>query len=236
MGLLTKLKSLLGLEDDRSQVRRGESGVTIEREPDESAEPDAETESAVTGVDTDADDSTGTDPAETTATETETTESETAEPARTETETTEPDAEETEPETAEADAAADESAETDATTEDVTAGSDEADEAADSEAATESSAEAAETEGTTGDEAEATPEETTTESAIEEAEPSEERVGEDEDLESVKGIGAAYAERLRDAGVATVAELATADADQLAEETGLSAKRISRWIDQADSR
>ncbi|MFC7080916.1 hypothetical protein [Halorussus caseinilyticus] len=57
MGLLTKLKSLLGLSEDRSQVRRSESGVTIEREPDESVEPDAEVESAVKGVDTDTEES-----------------------------------------------------------------------------------------------------------------------------------------------------------------------------------
>ena len=57
MGLLTKLKSLLGLDEDRSQVRRGETGVTIEREPDESAEPDAEAESAVKSVDTGSEES-----------------------------------------------------------------------------------------------------------------------------------------------------------------------------------
>ena len=52
----------------------------------------------------------------------------------------------------------------------------------------------------------------------------------------MKGIGPAYAERLRDAGVADVTELAKADADQLADETGLSAKRISSWIERAQAR
>ncbi|MFB6133928.1 MAG: helix-hairpin-helix domain-containing protein [Halanaeroarchaeum sp.] len=49
----------------------------------------------------------------------------------------------------------------------------------------------------------------------------------------LKGIGDAYAERLASAGVDTVESLAAADAADLAEETGISAKRIDRWIDRA---
>lgn len=52
-------------------------------------------------------------------------------------------------------------------------------------------------------------------------------------LEEIKGVGPAYAERLRDAGVDHAGALADADAEELAEETGLSAKRIGRWIDRA---
>jgi len=51
----------------------------------------------------------------------------------------------------------------------------------------------------------------------------------------IKGVGPAYAERLENAGVSTVAELATADADELAESTDLSPNRISGWIEQAKS-
>ncbi|PSQ20450.1 hypothetical protein BRD04_08480 [Halobacteriales archaeon QS_9_67_17] len=53
-------------------------------------------------------------------------------------------------------------------------------------------------------------------------------------VESVSGIGPAYANRLADAGVESVDDLATADADALAEETGISAKRIGRWIERAE--
>ncbi|MFC7080914.1 helix-hairpin-helix domain-containing protein [Halorussus caseinilyticus] len=52
----------------------------------------------------------------------------------------------------------------------------------------------------------------------------------------MKGIGPAYAQRLQDAGVADVTELAKADAEQLSEETGLSDKRISSWIERAQAR
>ncbi|MFB6080451.1 MAG: helix-hairpin-helix domain-containing protein, partial [Haloferacaceae archaeon] len=58
----------------------------------------------------------------------------------------------------------------------------------------------------------------------------------DEAVETVKGIGPAYADRLAEAGVETVGDLAAAAADDLAEHTSLSAKRISRWIDRARSR
>ena len=217
MGLLTKLKSLLGLDDDRSQVRRGESGVTIEREPGESAEPNAETESAVKGVDAGAEESIDAgEPAET----------ETAEPTG-ETESTEADASATESDGS--------SAETGISTEDATEVTDEVDEAAEPAEATEPSADAAEPDQTAADEPEPTPEETE-ESGADEPEVTDEPVGDGEPLENVKGIGAAYAERLNDAGVANVAELAKADAELLAEETGLSEKRISRWIDRAQSR
>ncbi|MFB6116886.1 helix-hairpin-helix domain-containing protein [Halosegnis sp.] len=57
--------------------------------------------------------------------------------------------------------------------------------------------------------------------------------GEKRDVEAVSGIGPAYASRLADAGVDSVADLLEADADTLAEETGISAKRIGRWQDDA---
>ncbi|MEM4782640.1 MAG: class III poly(R)-hydroxyalkanoic acid synthase subunit PhaC [Halalkalicoccus sp.] len=58
----------------------------------------------------------------------------------------------------------------------------------------------------------------------------------EDDLESISGIGPSYAERLRDAGVETIADLAGADAEAVADETGLSAERIADWIDAADER
>ncbi|PSP84345.1 hypothetical protein BRC83_05595 [Halobacteriales archaeon QS_1_68_17] len=55
----------------------------------------------------------------------------------------------------------------------------------------------------------------------------------DESTETITGIGPAYSERLAGAGVETVGDLAAADADALAEETGISEKRIAGWIDSA---
>ena len=53
-------------------------------------------------------------------------------------------------------------------------------------------------------------------------------------MDTLKGIGPAYADRLRSAGVETVAQLADADADDLGEEIDVSPKRVGRWIDRAN--
>ena len=53
------------------------------------------------------------------------------------------------------------------------------------------------------------------------------------DLEDIDGIGPAYAERLRDAGVDSVAALAAADAVELAETSELPVSRVEDWIDAA---
>jgi len=57
-----------------------------------------------------------------------------------------------------------------------------------------------------------------------------------ESVESISGIGPAYGERLADAGVETVGDLAAADADALAEETDIGAGRIVDWIERAEAR
>jgi len=57
-----------------------------------------------------------------------------------------------------------------------------------------------------------------------------------ESVEVIKGIGPAYAERLSAAGVESVADLAAADAEELAPRIDLSAKRVGRWIDRAKDR
>lgn len=59
--------------------------------------------------------------------------------------------------------------------------------------------------------------------------------GTDAALEDVKGIGPAYADRLRDAGVESVADLASADAGELAAESDIAESRIENWIDQAET-
>lgn len=58
-------------------------------------------------------------------------------------------------------------------------------------------------------------------------------------IEDIEGIGASYAERLREAGVATTADLLARAAtrrgrQELAEETGISEKLILRWANHAD--
>lgn len=80
------------------------------------------------------------------------------------------------------------------------------------------------------------PDETGTTST--EAEPAEERTDEAgaEPVEEIKGIGPAYADRLGEAGVGTVSELASADAADLAEATGIGESRLEKWISRAKAR
>lgn len=72
--------------------------------------------------------------------------------------------------------------------------------------------------------------------AADDADADGESGGDSEPVSVVKGIGPAYADRLQDAGVETVADLAGADADDLADRTDLSAKRVGRWIENAQDR
>ncbi|MFB6227290.1 MAG: helix-hairpin-helix domain-containing protein [Halobacteriales archaeon] len=52
-------------------------------------------------------------------------------------------------------------------------------------------------------------------------------------VEEIKGIGPTYAERLADAGVQTVSELAAADAAELGSKTGVGESRVANWIERA---
>ncbi|ARS88513.1 class III poly(R)-hydroxyalkanoic acid synthase subunit PhaC [Natrarchaeobaculum aegyptiacum] len=63
--------------------------------------------------------------------------------------------------------------------------------------------------------------------------PTVETDGSAADLTSLTGIGRTYAADLHAAGVDSVAELATADAVELADETGISPSRVEDWIEQA---
>ena len=60
--------------------------------------------------------------------------------------------------------------------------------------------------------------------------------GTDEPTDVLEGIGPAYADRLSDAGVETVADLAAADLDTLAEEADVPEGRLETWIERAKSR
>lgn len=55
-------------------------------------------------------------------------------------------------------------------------------------------------------------------------------------VDDIKGIGPAYAERLTDAGIETVAELANANAAELAAATDIPESRLQTWIDRANAR
>lgn len=87
--------------------------------------------------------------------------------------------------------------------------------------------------------AETTPEARADATSVDEGEESdvepgpEESTDDDRSVQSISGIGPAYADRLADAGVETVADLQSADPESLAEAADLSAKRIERWKDRA---
>ena len=53
------------------------------------------------------------------------------------------------------------------------------------------------------------------------------------DLKTVQGIGPAYAERLQEAGVRVIEELAEADPTDLAEKTGVAEDNVAGWVDRA---
>lgn len=53
------------------------------------------------------------------------------------------------------------------------------------------------------------------------------------DVEAIDGIGSAYADRLETAGVTSVAELATADPEELAGAIDVSSKLTRNWVGQA---
>ena len=81
--------------------------------------------------------------------------------------------------------------------------------------------------------------ETTTDETDAETEESEESEGtaatseEAPDVQSIDGIGPAYAERLGEADIETVADLRAADAPTVAEESGIAESRVSTWIERA---
>jgi polyhydroxyalkanoate synthase len=49
----------------------------------------------------------------------------------------------------------------------------------------------------------------------------------------VGGIGPTYAERLREGGITTIAELAAADPERVADLAGVGTSRAEDWLDQA---
>ena len=62
-----------------------------------------------------------------------------------------------------------------------------------------------------------------------------ERAGADVSVQEISGIGPTYSERLAERGIETVADLAGADPDDVAETAQVSASRATDWISQAES-
>jgi polyhydroxyalkanoate synthase subunit PhaC len=58
----------------------------------------------------------------------------------------------------------------------------------------------------------------------------------EEGLEAVSGIGPSYAQRLREAGIETIDDLAAADPADIAERTDLSTERVRDWVETASDR
>ncbi|MFC7155968.1 class III poly(R)-hydroxyalkanoic acid synthase subunit PhaC [Halomarina halobia] len=58
--------------------------------------------------------------------------------------------------------------------------------------------------------------------------------GDEADVESVDGIGPTYAERLREAGIETVADLRGADAETVAEVAEVGVARAETWLEQVE--
>lgn len=54
-------------------------------------------------------------------------------------------------------------------------------------------------------------------------------------IDTIDGIGPVFAGRLKTAGIDSVAKLASATADTIAEAAGVSAARARSWIEQAQS-
>ncbi|MFC5971358.1 class III poly(R)-hydroxyalkanoic acid synthase subunit PhaC [Halomarina salina] len=59
---------------------------------------------------------------------------------------------------------------------------------------------------------------------------------EGEDVEVVDGIGPTYAERLRDSGIETVEDLASADVATISETAQVAESRAQEWLDELDAR
>lgn len=225
MALLTKLKSLLGLDDEQSSSDRSDDdavGVTVEhdRSDDRTASESASaagSEPEGPPIDSGPDsESIEQEPAETEESIDEETASnpEEAPPG-----TDAPGTETAEPAPAETGESADEGAGVDGTV-DVEPDVDSPE--------PEEGAEPVSTDGTDEIETDAGDED--------EGSTSDGSGSGDEALQDLKGIGPSYETTLSEAGVETVDDLADADADELSDETGLSSKRLQRWIERARSR
>ncbi|MFB6127947.1 MAG: helix-hairpin-helix domain-containing protein [Halolamina sp.] len=177
MGLLSALKSILGLGTDEAGPRRGSGDVTVEREAD------AGSERAVKRGTPDGDAADGA-------------------------------GENEEPVASDSGAADDAAASTDSLVDEAEPQPESAGDSNDGDESTDADA---------GDSDEATTDGDAGETADDER-----------DVQTVKGIGPAYADRLADAGVHTVSDLLAADPGTVAAETSVGAGRVETWQARAD--
>lgn len=212
------IRSWLGLEGDGERSGRGDrperrtTDVRVEHDPDETTTVDAGSEAAVKGTDDSPEHEHGS--GESAAAETDAA-------ASTGSLTETPDEPETAAEPAEAAGAP--SAEADEPDEpEAAAGTDEPEESDEPGTAAEATELDEAEEAEEADEPEGTGE-------------SEGTAGE-ESVRAINGIGQAYGKRLSDAGVETVADLVDADAADLADESGISERRIAGWQQSASNR
>lgn len=221
MTLLQKLKSLLGLGESRREQRSSRDvGVTVERESaDTSAgasEREADEEAEGGEPDERISDVTVEDGEPTSATERKRGDSEPTIETETQLEDSEA-APETETQYKDSEARDD--------TDDAMAAGPTAAKSTDSAADTSEQPETAPQSGKSTDSADDTAPETETADG-----PTGEPVN------SIKGIGPAYADRLASVGIETVDDLAGRDAEALSEQTDISPKRLQGWIDRANVR
>ena len=223
MALLNKLKSILGIGGGRDEeAQRSETSVTVEREASGAATSDEETVEEPVAAGTDATASTGS------MTDSSADPEQAAEPSEATAPPTDKDEDDRDVgaviDEAEPSANADESvaAGTDGTasTESLT----------DAEGGADGAAEPGEAAGppagsTAGDDP-------TANEGTEHGE--DDRPTSGEPVETITGIGPAYADRLDGAGIESVADLAAADAETVGEAIDVSPKRVADWIERAN--
>jgi len=215
MGLLDTIRSLLGMDGDGERSGRGDraerrtTDVRVEHDPDETTAVDTGSEAAVKGTDDSPEHDRGSE---------EPVAAETDAAASTGSLTETPDEPEAAAEPAEATGAP-------------SGDPGEPDEPGAATGRDEPGEPGTATEATESDEAEE-PE------AAEEPEGAGEPAGTagEESVRAITGIGQAYGKRLSDAGIETVADLVDADAADLADESGISERRIATWQQSARNR
>lgn len=205
--VLRKIKQLLGMGSEESSGR-SDQDVVVQQE---SAEPDTETEAAVKGTD-DADD---TD--ETTET------NETAEDAAEE----ESDVEEPVAAATDADASTESLVDEEETQEHPGSRAEPAEAAGPGSKEESIDVEDAEPEVDVPDA------EQTVEDAVAEEPEDDEEPEAGTPVDTVKGIGPAYSDRLAEVGIHSVEELAAADPEELAERVTVAEKTVTKWVNRA---
>ncbi|MGM0606106.1 MAG: helix-hairpin-helix domain-containing protein [Halobacteriota archaeon] len=223
MALLNKLKSLLGIGRGDADRERGDATVTVEREAADADQSAADADQSAADADRSGEEPIDADQSAADATDAvadgEPIATETDASASTGSLVSEPDdpAEAAEP----AEAAGPESADRSI------------DDASDSEETTDEPDDAGPDEETS----DAGPDEETSDAGPDEetseADRTDAETAAGEPVQSIKGIGPAYGERLDGVGITSVTELANADAAELADSIDVPEKTVATWIDRA---